>query len=1081
MRTLRTSASFLAAALLVLAGCRIEKPATAVPPPPDITRFTASASTVAAGTEVTLSWAVSNATALELRDANGEQVAINATAFDSSVKVTVTAEALYVLTARSTGGSDSRAVAVHLEGGASGVSFQALPPVVPGGQTVTLVWNAPGVDAVTISDATNMVDLGGQGAVGAVIVTPLRDTTYTLTAGEQTFTAAVTVQPAVLTLTAPAGVSMGGTVRLAWTSAGAEKITVSSPGRGVLSEVTDAAQVVSGSFDDVIPSLPAGGVVTYEVTAVKGTETMTRTAQVIVGSGVQISRFEASLTAAPSVPYLVRWETVGAAAVELLVDDVAVFRTSTTTGQYSFVTGTADFAIELVATSASGDSVRRRLNIDVVGQTASPTLTAAPTTVAVGSPVTLTFSATNARRVRIESSEGEVVFSASGIAAEAGTTTVKPTISTTYTASFDNLLGDAPVTATAAVTVTGTPTALVTQYPPTAISGQSVRISPTQSDATLIGFPHRQLLTSSQANFLDISSTGTRVVAPGEDVNAVTVPFAALVWGARQGGSLTVSRAGWMSFGAAATVLTSEVALPSTSAPPALFAPYWDDLRLTAASGVFYQVVGEAPDQELVVQWNKMQAGTNVGTELTFEVRVHQHGTVSFEYQTMVLPTARSFTIGVQDPTRTLAVTSTTAPANNSALQFFAPLAEGFDLRVVKGSRFGGYIERNGELTFITAAASAWNVPGDIALSEIMFNPSATVPQGQYLEVYNGTALALDMTGWSLSTNSTTFTITPGFALPPGVGTVLGETTDRAQNDDAGVALAWGSALSLGRDGGSLKIGTEDAGVTFTYGSDAGAGVATEISPGLMLASSGSGILTCPATRTFGGQVPSQRGSPGTTVGCFGYAMQTIPSKYVDVSDGGTALITNTSVIDGITVPVTIAANTTDPAPVAFGVRRPSLSMSSDGWIVWTNTTTTSFSNKSLPSTSTPVGTLSPFWDDSETVPGRTPANNMYWKHFTAGEDAATPAEHWVFQWAHFKHYGTTGAGDDLNFEVKLFVDGTIEYHYAAMVSGTSSNWANGNGATVWLEEPTGTFALAVSINQPTVLPNSAVRFVPLQ
>jgi hypothetical protein len=124
------------------------------------------------------------------------------------------------------------------------------------------------------------------------------------------------------------------------------------------------------------------------------------------------------------------------------------------------------------------------------------------------------------------------------------------------------------------------------------------------------------------------------------------------------------------------------------------------------------------------------------------------------------------------------------------------------------------------------------------------------------------------------------------------------------------------------------------------------------------------------------------------------------------------------------------------------------------------------------------VGTIAPFWDDLQTVLNLTPASDMYWKRFEANEDPVTPAPHWVFQWHRFRYYNTSPA-DDFNFQVKLFESGAIEYHYAAMTSGTAQNYGNGNSATVWLENPAGTQAAFVSINQPLVQPNSAYRFTP--
>jgi hypothetical protein len=105
----------------------------------------------------------------------------------------------------------------------------------------------------------------------------------------------------------------------------------------------------------------------------------------------------------------------------------------------------------------------------------------------------------------------------------------------------------------------------------------------------------------------------------------------------------------------------------------------------------------------------------------------------------------------------------------------------------------------------------------------------------------------------------------------------------------------------------------------------------------------------------------------------------------------------------------------------------------------------------------------------------------LYWKRFAANEDPQTPEQHWVFTWHRISHYYGSGKGaDDLSFQVKLFENGVIEYHYGAMVSGTTDNFGTGSSATVWLENLPGTVALVRSINQPVVQPNTAVRFTPI-
>ncbi|MFO0599592.1 MAG: hypothetical protein U0228_30075 [Myxococcaceae bacterium] len=1090
---MRTQTLFtFAVAALSFGACRIEKPATKVPAPPSIESLTASATQVARGGKVNLSWKVANATSIELTEAATGALPVDATTFEGTFEATVDQRSLFVLVARGAGGSDARAVTVDLlEGGATSVTFQALPPTVAGGAQTTLAWSAPGARQVTLTGGTQTIDLAGQLASGAVTVRPLSDTTYTLTADGVAKSVNVVVQPAILTLEAtPAAVQPGDAITLRWTAAGADKIVVSAPGRGDLSTVTTLADVQDGTFTETAPNLAPGSFLTYTVTASKGTASLAKTVQVYVGSGLSIVSFNAPAVAAAGQSYGVRWTTLAATQVQLKVDGAVVHQTANAqqaaSGNYVFTAPMADFTVELIATDERSGRRAQVAQVDAVGVPTTLTFAASPTTAAAGARVTLTWTCPEARSVRVVDSDNVTVFTVTGQRAEGGSFDVYPNANTTWTATADNQLGSAPLTAMASVTVTGTPLTVV-QTPSTALTGQMVDLGSSATNALYVGFPHSQVLTSTQADFLDISTTGTRVLESGGNVVSVTPPFSTLLWGVTQSGALTISRAGWIAWGGPLVVNSSEVSLPSTStsAAPFLIAPYWDDLTLTANSAVFTQLVGEAPDQSYVVQWNKMQCGTSTGTEATFQVRVHQNGNVSFHYKTMTLNTSPTFTIGVQDGTRTLAVKSTATPASNTALYFFSPVSVP-SVRVTKGSSWGGFVKAGNATTRISQTAAAYVFPTDLALTEFMFRPAPTVAKGQWLEVLNRTAAPLDMTGWSISTltTQTSFTLAPGTTLTPGVPTIFGDSTNPAENDDAGVNVAWGT-LTFARDAGAIVFGNADASVTLTYSgpSDGGVGSSVEVDPGPFLTTalgSTPTFVACQATRPFGFQVPQQLGTPGTVGSCFGYRVSSIPSRYVDISDAGTPLLVSGFPIDGKTVAVTLAATGSDPAPLGFGVRQPVVSMSNDGWMVWGSTTSTNFSNETYPNSGAPTGALAPFWDDLEAAVTTTRSPEMYWKRFNLNEDPVTTAPHWVFSWHHMSHYYSSGKGaDDLNFEVKLFEDGTIEYHYGTMVSGTTSNYANGNSATVWLENPAGTIALSQSVNQPVVAPNTAWRFTP--
>jgi hypothetical protein len=87
-----------------------------------------------------------------------------------------------------------------------------------------------------------------------------------------------------------------------------------------------------------------------------------------------------------------------------------------------------------------------------------------------------------------------------------------------------------------------------------------------------------------------------------------------------------------------------------------------------------------------------------------------------------------------------------------------------------------------------------------------------------------------------------------------------------------------------------------------------------------------------------------------------------------------------------------------------------------------------------------------------------------------------------IISWQDFAIYGQS-PNNHLYFQEKLFDTGVIEFHYGVMDPGPfvppTFTQARGSSATVWIERPDGTGALAASINAPNVLANTAWRFTP--
>ena len=204
----------------------------------------------------------------------------------------------------------------------------------------------------------------------------------------------------------------------------------------------------------------------------------------------------------------------------------------------------------------------------------------------------------------------------------------------------------------------------------------------------------------------------------------------------------------------------------------------------------------------------------------------------------------------------------------------------------------------------------------------------------------------------------------------------------------------------------------------------------------------------------------------------MGYTMSTIPVRFRDIASTG-SLISVPSLDDSIGT-LDVSSN---PVTV-FGSTSNTVTISTNGWLVAkAYSGSNNRFNKVSPDTAAPDvgGVIAPFWDDLRFLSTRT-GSALLAQRFNAGADMNEPLAHWIVQWNRTEHFLES---DDLTFQVKLFDNGNIEYHYATMASGSSLNFANGNDATVWLEADGASpaRALVFSVNRPSITSNMAIRF----
>jgi hypothetical protein len=313
--------------------------------------------------------------------------------------------------------------------------------------------------------------------------------------------------------------------------------------------------------------------------------------------------------------------------------------------------------------------------------------------------------------------------------------------------------------------------------------------------------------------------------------------------------------------------------------------------------------------------------------------------------------------------------------------------------------------------------------------------------------------------------------------MAPGHVLVVGATTDGALNDDAGVQLALGvqsvdaGSIALSRNGGNLA--------SFAWSNPTpGISVVNDFGPYRFSTDTSASVARaqqCVPATGYGTQ--GQFGTPGTAGGCgFPYAWQEIRGGYFDISTTGTRATLADLDDATFTLPLTGAPFT------YFGAAQASANVSTNGFLSFDGSTLDGQFPDNFPSTTDVNAALVPFGGD---LIGSWPDSAIYFQRVGPNVDPAAASAHWIVQWNHFSHFDTITSyplvGDELDFQVKLFDDGAIEYHYGRMSSGASTRRAAGIATVTWLENPAGTQALVINTRSysPGISPNSAFRFAP--
>jgi hypothetical protein len=187
--------------------------------------------------------------------------------------------------------------------------------------------------------------------------------------------------------------------------------------------------------------------------------------------------------------------------------------------------------------------------------------------------------------------------------------------------------------------------------------------------------PTQDSIHNCAGGYTDISGTGTNNTLGDDDEVGATLPFTFNYQGTPYT-QITIGNNGGIMFG----TLTGQIGFGNGAiggAPVGLY-PFWDDMGGNG-TGVFYQTIGTAPNQQFIVQWNKEHL-SGAG-EYAFQLVLDEASQEAYFYYDVVNPGnagtdfGASATIGASGPIDVqVSFNNTAFLTNNSCVHFYNTL-----------------------------------------------------------------------------------------------------------------------------------------------------------------------------------------------------------------------------------------------------------------------------------------------------------------------------------------------------------------------------------------------------------------------
>lgn len=497
----------------------------------------------------------------------------------------------------------------------------------------------------------------------------------------------------------------------------------------------------------------------------------------------------------------------------------------------------------------------------------------------------------------------------------------------------------------------------------------------------------------------------------------------------------------------------------NTSTALRAFGLFWADLDAKTTGRAYSHYVQDPVDPEddhMIFEWANWQfySSTNNGPnpDLNFQLVLYRSGAFEFRYGTMVAAdenrASGSVTgTGWQDPSATKGYQLSYNSAVPGGLanrtwrwEEFTPDAEGsYTFRPPETDRYRVCIEESAwkecEERIVTVLE-----PGDLLITEIMVDPATSA--GQWVEIRNLTASAIDLQGMELVMGEESHTITGSLVVPPGAYAVLGQDADPEVAPD----YVYGAEMEMALPAGDVSLvagGTKLAEARWTSSWTFTPGASLELKP--QLHHRGKAVRDtfadyCVATAAYGGG--SGLGTPGSHADACGsvngYLLDfASPMPFIDISATGTEIAS----VNVDTAAAMVGRNLGFTMPF-FGDEVSQVWVNSNGLVGFTGTPDTSAANRALGAGTAVrgVGLVAAFWDDLTRADDGS--SSFKWEQRTVMGSRLM-----ILQWTGYKRYGQAGS---VTFQVQLWENGDIAVVYDR-IHGVHAYY-KGSDATVGIE-----------------------------